>query len=316
LRLRCKLTKTENISITHSAVSHTNLIYFEIMKIWSTEHIFNHPWEKVTAAAWRKYPNELNPDVKQIDVYERDVTKDGKLVTKRVFGNTMMLPALLGQLLGLPDMCYAIEHITVDPVAKTMTLRMLNHTFCGILSCNEKLVYRQSTDDENVTVLEQSANINVTGISFQNYFENLIVKGFDKNCVKGRQAIENVVGLINTEMDELVKTFDTEVQELSRSFDKKLQTLDTEVKELSRNFDKAISTISPINQASCEGATDVNHDKIDREEREAIYDHDEAPTNNNQMNEPTNEQTNQHTTATPLNLVDTITERGITAKVF
>jgi len=209
------------------------------MKLWSTEHVFNHPWDKVTAAAWRKYPNELNPNVKQLDVVKRDVTEDGKLVTTRVFGNTYSFPALLGSLLGLPDICHAVERVVVDPVSKEMTLRMINHTFCGMLAVNEKLVYRQSTEDENVTVLEQSAAITVSGIRFQNYFEDVIVSGFESNCIKGRQAIENVIDVINTEMDELVKTFDTEVQEFSRS------------------LDKAISNISPISQANCEGISEI-----------------------------------------------------------
>ncbi|CAH1644913.1 unnamed protein product [Spodoptera littoralis] len=31
------------------------------MKIWTSEHTFNHPWETVAQAAWRKYPNPITP---------------------------------------------------------------------------------------------------------------------------------------------------------------------------------------------------------------------------------------------------------------
>ena len=44
------------------------------MKLWSSEHVFHHPWDVVSQAVWRKYPTELNPSVKAIDVLERRVS--------------------------------------------------------------------------------------------------------------------------------------------------------------------------------------------------------------------------------------------------
>merc|ERR1711872_1121235 len=41
-----------------------------IMKIWTSEHIFNHSWESVTGGQWQKYPNPHNQAVVGTDVLE------------------------------------------------------------------------------------------------------------------------------------------------------------------------------------------------------------------------------------------------------
>ncbi len=47
---------------------------------WLTrEHTYTHPWERVTLAFWRKYPNPLSPHVKEIDILNRFI---GLLVFK------------------------------------------------------------------------------------------------------------------------------------------------------------------------------------------------------------------------------------------
>ena len=174
------------------------------MKLWSSEHVFHHPWDVVSQAVWRKYPTELNPSVKAIDVLERKISDNGRLTTTRVFGTEWNFPKVLGKLLGIPDMCYAFEHTTVDPHEKSMTLHMMNHTFLGLMGVKEKIVYKQSSEDPNQTIMSHNAEIAVTGIRFENYFENVIVQGFDKNCVNGRQAIENAVAMVNHELDSFV----------------------------------------------------------------------------------------------------------------
>ena len=43
------------------------------MKIWTTEHIFNHNWDTVVQSQFRKYPNPHNTSVLGTDVYDRRV---------------------------------------------------------------------------------------------------------------------------------------------------------------------------------------------------------------------------------------------------
>ena len=102
------------------------------------------PWKQTTEAVWKKYPNEQMPNVEFIDVIDRKITDDGKLLTTRLFGSQFIFPQLITTLLGLPEMCYAIELSEVDLKTQKMTLQMINYTFGSVLTVNEKLVYSAS----------------------------------------------------------------------------------------------------------------------------------------------------------------------------
>lgn len=52
------------------------------MKIWTSEHVFNHSWEAVTTGQWQKYPNPHNSAVLGTDVVDRRVV-DGVLHSHR-----------------------------------------------------------------------------------------------------------------------------------------------------------------------------------------------------------------------------------------
>lgn len=53
--------------------------------------IYSHPWETVAQAAWRKYPNPMNPAVIGTDVVERKVV-DGVLITHRLVSSKWFFP--------------------------------------------------------------------------------------------------------------------------------------------------------------------------------------------------------------------------------
>ena len=80
---------------------------------------------------------------------DRKVSEDGKLSTTRIFGSHWNFPALLATVLGLPEMCYAVEHSEVDLKEEKMTLKMVNYTFLGILAVEETLVYQKHKDNPN-----------------------------------------------------------------------------------------------------------------------------------------------------------------------
>jgi len=73
---------------------------------------------------------------------DRKVSEDGQLCTTRIFGTNWNFPSLLATILGLPEMCYAVEHSIVDLKHEKMTLKMINYTFWGILAVEETLVYQ------------------------------------------------------------------------------------------------------------------------------------------------------------------------------
>lgn len=218
------------------------------MKLWSTEHIFSHPWKKVTEAAWKKYPNELNTNVKTIDVIDRKVTNDGKLLTTRIFGTNWNLPTFITTLLGMPESCYAVEHSEVDIKNQRMVLKMINYTFWGILAVKETLVYEPDKTDPNKTSLTQGAKISVNGIQFANYFEGVICSNFESTSVKGRKALQQVLNKI--EVESIINTVTSELRELSTDIDIATTKINSEfhitekIRELSEDLDKATSMIN------------------------------------------------------------------------
>ena len=54
------------------------------LKIWTSEHVFDHPWEIVTTAAMQKHPNPMNPSVVGADVLDRHIYTSGRLHSHRL----------------------------------------------------------------------------------------------------------------------------------------------------------------------------------------------------------------------------------------
>ena len=64
------------------------------MKIWTSEHIFDHNWDTVVQSQFRKYPNPHNKSVLGTDVYDRRVDPStGVLHSHRIItsGKTIFL---------------------------------------------------------------------------------------------------------------------------------------------------------------------------------------------------------------------------------
>jgi len=218
------------------------------MKLWSSDFIFHAPWKQTTEAVWKKYPNELNPNVLTIDVIDRTITDDGRLLTTRLFGSRFSFPQLIVKLLGLPEMQYAIEFSEVDLKSQKMTQRTVNYTFGSVLTVNEKLVYSINKDNPNETHLKQGAKIHINGISFANYFEQMIVDTFDATSHKGRQAVQNVLNVITVE--NILDAVANELNELKSDIDNAVNKFDSEyniterVLELTKDLETASDMIN------------------------------------------------------------------------
>jgi len=168
------------------------------MKFWTSEHIFDHSWDKVTQAAWRKYPNPMNPSVVAIDVLDRHVEK-GVLHTHRLISSQWGLPSWLEPIIGSPSVMYANEKSEVDSRKKVMTLKTRNITFCKYIAVDETLNYLPHPKDPTKTLLKQEAIVTVEGVPLSSYLEGLLTSTISSNASKGRLAMEWVLGKINDE---------------------------------------------------------------------------------------------------------------------
>uniref|UniRef100_A0A8C4Q4E6 PRELI domain containing 3A n=1 Tax=Eptatretus burgeri TaxID=7764 RepID=A0A8C4Q4E6_EPTBU len=189
------------------------------MKIWTSEHIFNHPWETVTMAAMQKYPNPLSPSVVGVDVLDRHVDTVGRLHSHRLLSTEWGLPSLVKSIIGnCRTRTYVTEHSVVDPNKRTMELQSANITLTNLVSVDERLVYRPHPDDCQRTLLTQEAIISVKGVSLSSYLEAMMASTISANAKKGREAMEWVIGRIDTEIGGLAASARGSVAEIASAF--------------------------------------------------------------------------------------------------
>lgn len=181
------------------------------MKFWTSEHTFDHPWETVVTAAWRKYPNPHNPAVIGLDVVDRSVDQRGTLHSHRLLSTAWGLPGWVTRLIGMDRVCYASEHSQVDPRKRTFTLKTRNVTFCNVVTVDEVLSYYPDPQDGNKTILHQEAMVTVRGIPLCSKMESLMTDTISRNAGQGRIAMEWVISTLKAEAQD----FSSEAVKLS-----------------------------------------------------------------------------------------------------
>nr|XP_045000000.1 PRELI domain containing protein 3B-like isoform X2 [Jaculus jaculus] len=146
------------------------------MKIWTSEHVFDHPWETVTTAAMQKYPNPMKPSVVGVDVLHRPVDPSGKLHSHRLLSTEWGLPS----------------------IAKST-----NISFTNMVSVGERLTYKPHPQDPEKTVLTQEAVITVKGVNLSSSLEGLMASTVSSKARKGREAVEWGIRKLNAEVEAL-----------------------------------------------------------------------------------------------------------------
>ncbi|XP_035727573.1 protein slowmo-like isoform X1 [Vespa mandarinia] len=193
------------------------------MRIWRTEHTFNHSWETVTQAAWRKYPNPINSSVIGTDVIDRKVI-DGILHTHRLVSTRFGFPKWAQALIGHAKICYASEKSEVDPVSREMVLKTRNLTFCNHIAVDETVRYTPHPNDPGKTLLQQEAVVTVSGVPLTHYMEELLTSKICFNSGMGRQAMEWVIEKLHLEefddlLTQTVRQFDDLTLKTRRGMD-------------------------------------------------------------------------------------------------
>ncbi|KAK2585632.1 hypothetical protein KPH14_010256 [Odynerus spinipes] len=200
------------------------------MKIWQTEHTFNHPWETVTQAAWRKYPNPINSSVIGTDVIDRKVV-GGVLHTHRLVSTRFGFPKWAQALIGHAKVCYASEKSEVDPDGRQMVLKTRNLTFCNHIAVDETVRYTPHPNDPNKTLLRQEAVVTVSGVPLTDYMEDLLTSRISFNASKGRQAMEWVIEKLELEVKEFANSAVKSTDELFTQTRRQIDDLTTKTKK-------------------------------------------------------------------------------------
>ncbi|KAG0224888.1 hypothetical protein BGW42_008313 [Actinomortierella wolfii] len=166
------------------------------MKFFEATHIFDHDWDHVTAANWRKYPNEQCPHVIAVDILDRHVDPEtGILHTERLLTCKQNAPAMVLKFLGGSTTSYVREISELDPKTKKLTMKTENLSMCHMLRINEIVTYVPHDTDNNTTVFRQEAKI-MAGSAlnrFSSYIEDFCLTRFRDNAAIGRKGFETVL---------------------------------------------------------------------------------------------------------------------------
>ncbi|CAL4210632.1 unnamed protein product, partial [Meganyctiphanes norvegica] len=225
------------------------------MKINTCDNIFNHPWETVTQAVWRKYPNPINPAVVGTDVLDRRVVQ-GVLHTHRLISSRWGLPIWAQKILGADRICYGYEQSKVDPTERTMEMQTKNVTFASTVSMDERLVYSPDPSNEDQTVLRSETIITVHGVPLTDYMESFLINSVSRNSFKGRDALEWIIGKINTNVEELVTTAKNTSSEV-------ITTTRRSITEITDSASRSVDDLSICAKKSVDGISDVAKKSID-----------------------------------------------------
>lgn len=186
------------------------------MKIWSSEHVFNHSWESVVKAALQKYPNPLTPSVMGVDVVDRHI-EGNTIKSHRLMMTEWSVAPWIRKLLGGSTKVYASEHSEINREAQTLSLRSRNLTFNSIINVDEKLVYSIHPEDSEKTILKQEAIITVQNVPLTDYLENTFVNTMTVNAQTGRKAIEYVIHQLGEINDDVNKMTDNLANDLQKN---------------------------------------------------------------------------------------------------
>ncbi|VDM61654.1 unnamed protein product [Angiostrongylus costaricensis] len=183
------------------------------MKIWNSEHVFDHDWETVVTAAWRKYPNPMNQGVTGMDVL-RQTLRAGRIMSERIIQSHFHIPSWVTKLTGFSGTQYSHEYTVIDPEARTMSLTTRNLNCCHFLQVDEKLTYTPLPDDPTKTILRQEASVVITLPAFADYCEKTFIGVYSSNAAKGRKGVEWVIDQLKKEYADISTKVSAEVHEM------------------------------------------------------------------------------------------------------
>jgi hypothetical protein len=171
-----------------------------MVKLFSIDHTFHHPFDRVTAAFWRKYPNDSAQHVRAIDVVDRHIDEQGRLVTSRIMSCESALPSWLKKA-GLPQQCYVAEVSVVDPKTKVMVVKSSNLSGASVLTVEETCTYAQSAVEPRATHYRQEARVTAFLPLLASKFENYSVQSLSSKSKEGMAVVERLCQRIQNSAD-------------------------------------------------------------------------------------------------------------------
>ncbi|CAN6454441.1 unnamed protein product [Victoria cruziana] len=178
-----------------------------MVKAYTHEHVYKHPWERVTSAFWRKFNEPENKAVLShiIEVNTLSLTLDsstGALFTTRAITVHAPGPRFLSRLIG-QDFCHCVETTHVDPASRSMVSTSRNLSLRKFLEVEEKSSYHPHPANPDWTVVLQTTSISCSPVSaiaaMAEKIEQRCAERFQQNSAKGRDVMERICNFLEAE---------------------------------------------------------------------------------------------------------------------
>ncbi|KAG8049797.1 hypothetical protein GUJ93_ZPchr0009g1513 [Zizania palustris] len=175
---------------------------------YTREHVYRHPWHRVTAAAWRKFTDAdarvaALSHILEVQTLSRRVDAgEGRLhAVRAISGRAPPLPFVLRGLLaagagGAVVLC--VEHTAVDGAERAMRVVSRNANLRGLVHVEERCSYRPHPDrPDEWTLFRQDTSIRCAPLAavatwVAEMVERRCAERFEQNASKGREVVETI----------------------------------------------------------------------------------------------------------------------------
>lgn len=183
-----------------------------MVKAYTQDHVYHHPWERVTSACFRKFTDgaarRLLPHVLSVDtLFRRLDPSTGRLLTLRSLSVHAPGPAWLLRRISssAADACLCLEASLVDPAARTMVVSTRNLGLRSFIQVQETSTYRPHPDKpDSWTSFHQHTSIRCLPLSsllasVAEKVEQRCADRFLQNSAKGRDVMERICKFIESD---------------------------------------------------------------------------------------------------------------------
>ncbi|KAK7261556.1 hypothetical protein RIF29_27870 [Crotalaria pallida] len=179
-----------------------------MVKAYTQEYVYKHPWERVTSASWRKFVDSENkrilPHILEVDTLNHSLDpSSGKLCTTRAIKVHCPGPWIVRKIVG-QDICHCLESTVVDARSRNMQLTSRNISLQKFIEVEEKTRYDPHPDNPTEwTICRQETSIRIKPLSalasMAEKVEQKCAEKFLQNSVKGREVMERICKYLEAE---------------------------------------------------------------------------------------------------------------------
>ncbi|KAJ4747471.1 PRELI domain containing protein 3B [Rhynchospora pubera] len=177
---------------------------------YTQEHVYEHPWDRVTSAAWRKF---TDPDTATVlshilDVHtlsrHLDPVRGVYSSTRSIIVRSPTLPLILRHVAPCPTIL-CLETSLVDAPRRSMEIVSRNVSLRGLIEVQERSSYRPHPErPEQWTAFRQETSIickplAAVASALAENVEHRCAERFKQNSVKGREIIERICKYLEAE---------------------------------------------------------------------------------------------------------------------